>query len=435
MERIGEGGQHLLKQLADGQVIKDRRKSATPWDQTLHFDEAHAEKAVELMEKLGSDTPLVELCTDVKEALPEKCTRCENEPEASISTMHKMLKGQLITLKRIQRALAERNTDETKKLRSECAQWYCQEGSQNLLIFTDECPFHWWLTSNRARSKKGTPATVGNMLNKGPNHSLFLAINEEMGIVHYDIKMKTSAEVYDEWLDLAAERVEKFIEEKDDKQKMMFAMDNASIHKKDVKKREDVKYLPPYSPFLNPIEYIFGIIKAEVKKVLRQWMQASVVNITDRRKFSGFEKSELLRTAIKRGIAHSIQQKGMIGRTTKHIMQYIPDCMALKPIEGPPELHLREIDRVLGATIQEVTEAARAGTDLSEIAGPEDGEMQKEECIVCNEVKGALCARCDTCKKYVHAECNEQLVKFKKKEIEAMEANYACPKCRAEKKK
>ena len=110
-------------------------------------------------------------------------------------------------------------------------------------------------------------------------------------------------------------------------------------------------------------------------------------------------------------------------------MQYIPDAMSQKDIEGPPEQHLRAIDKVLGATIQEILEAARDGTDLSEIAGPEDREAQKAECVICLKTRGALCAKCDKCGLYVHTECDEELKKRKRKEIEEQE-EYTCPKCR-----
>jgi len=64
-------------------------------------------------------------------------------------------------------------------------------------------------------------------------------------------------------------------------------MDNASIHKKEVKERSDVKYFLAYSPFFNPIEYVFSVIKVHVKKVLRQWRQSG--KVTNKKKFSGHE--------------------------------------------------------------------------------------------------------------------------------------------------
>lgn len=50
-------------------------------------------------------------------------------------------------------------------------------------------------------------------------------------------------------------------------------MDNSSVHKEDVVKelcngRCKYKFLPPYSPNLNPIENIFGIFKKYMKKEL-----------------------------------------------------------------------------------------------------------------------------------------------------------------------
>ena len=47
-------------------------------------------------------------------------------------------------------------------------------------------------------------------------------------------------------------------------------MDNAPIHKaiclKPLFEKINIFYGPPYSPFLNPIEEIFGVLKIKYKK-------------------------------------------------------------------------------------------------------------------------------------------------------------------------
>lgn len=51
-------------------------------------------------------------------------------------------------------------------------------------------------------------------------------------------------------------------------------MDNAPVHHGAVADGEDdeisVKFLPPYSPFLNPIENAFGVLKLKLRAVLRE---------------------------------------------------------------------------------------------------------------------------------------------------------------------
>ena len=51
-------------------------------------------------------------------------------------------------------------------------------------------------------------------------------------------------------------------------------MDNAPVHHGAVSECDDdeisVKFLPPYSPFLNPIENAFGVFKLKLRAVLRE---------------------------------------------------------------------------------------------------------------------------------------------------------------------
>ena len=49
-----------------------------------------------------------------------------------------------------------------------------------------------------------------------------------------------------------------------------FVMNNCRIHKEIELDREEheIRYLPPYSPFLNPIEAAFSCLKAKVKAEL-----------------------------------------------------------------------------------------------------------------------------------------------------------------------
>ena len=51
-------------------------------------------------------------------------------------------------------------------------------------------------------------------------------------------------------------------------------MDNAPIHKaiclKPLFEKINIFYGPPYSPFLNPIEEIFGVLKKKIRKTIKK---------------------------------------------------------------------------------------------------------------------------------------------------------------------
>lgn len=86
----------------------------------------------------------------------------------------------------------DRNSDRTKKLRVEYAEWYWPNLSKKWMVFTDECPFNLWVSRSMGRAPIGKQAIAGNYLPKGNNQSLFMAINTDMGVVGFDIKEKTS---------------------------------------------------------------------------------------------------------------------------------------------------------------------------------------------------------------------------------------------------
>lgn len=59
-------------------------------------------------------------------------------------------------------------------------------------------------------------------------------------------------------------------------------MDNSSVHKEDVVKelcngRWKYKFIPPYSPNLNPIENIFGIFKKKYEERISYIIKGAII--------------------------------------------------------------------------------------------------------------------------------------------------------------
>ena len=97
-----------------------------------------------------------------------------------------------------------------------------------------------------------------------------------------------------------------------DNENVVFVMDNASIHKKEVEELAEtygckVLFNAPYSPECNPIEMVFGIWKTRVGKLTNVDITSLLTNIS--RCFEDISPSE-----VKRCINH------FLGPVTTKIM-------------------------------------------------------------------------------------------------------------------
>ena len=68
--------------------------------------------------------------------------RLPDATHVSVSTLASALKGQLIVMKKLEAAPAERNCQRVKTLRREFATWLMQQGGRTELIFIDEAGRH-----------------------------------------------------------------------------------------------------------------------------------------------------------------------------------------------------------------------------------------------------------------------------------------------------
>jgi transposase len=172
----------------------------------------------------------------------------------------KWLDGQLITVKKTREVIAERNSQRVKDLRSEYAQWMIEDGvPADECVYIDETGYNVWIKRSYGRSSKGKRCFTVCDGQRGKNISLCMAIGLD-GVLHWKlVNGPFTRESYTEFLVELSEMLEG--------EKFNFIMDNCSIHKNIQLDRPEhsIRYLPPYSPFLNPIEATFSALKAEVK--------------------------------------------------------------------------------------------------------------------------------------------------------------------------
>ena len=128
-----------------------------------------------------------------------------------------------------------------------------------MIWFVDECGFNIWLRRSYGRSRKGERAYRTAHGQRGKNVSLCLAISSSH-IVHHKI-----IGAYDRI------KFQEFIFEIDalSQERMQLIMENCRIHYQVDLTNHQLKFLSPYSPFLNPIEAFFSKLKNHIRGQLR----------------------------------------------------------------------------------------------------------------------------------------------------------------------
>ncbi|MGL6009021.1 MAG: IS630 family transposase, partial [Culicoidibacterales bacterium] len=176
----------------------------------------------------------------------------------SKNTIDRAISGFCYSLKRIHCVPIRRNIQDTLEERRKYALDYISlqsQYSESQFIFVDETGFNISMRSTRGRSLLGTPATQIVPQIRSRNISICCAMSVS-GIIHY----RSQNRAYN------AEFFTLFIRELATKLNTpaVLIMDNVKFHKVASVIEEinsngfAVKYLPPYSPFLNPIENMFS---------------------------------------------------------------------------------------------------------------------------------------------------------------------------------
>ena len=124
---------------------------------------------------------LLQINRELQTTLPRK-------PRISIQCLSRLLRNQLIVMKRLETAPVVRNRDDVKQARSAYADWYLQTVNHRHapeMVFVDESGFNLWISRTRGRAHRGQRAVriVGNQ--RGANYTLILVVSAR-GIVYAD---------------------------------------------------------------------------------------------------------------------------------------------------------------------------------------------------------------------------------------------------------
>ena len=95
----------------------------------------------------------------------------------STSTISNIRQGQIVTMKKLEDAPAERNSDATKEQRFEYCQWLMGNIQRFDLIFVDEAGINLWLKRTRGRARRGERAVRVAQGHNGHNLTMTFAVS------------------------------------------------------------------------------------------------------------------------------------------------------------------------------------------------------------------------------------------------------------------
>ena len=202
-------------------------------------------------------------------------------------------------------------------------------------VYIDESGFNIHLMRTRGRAPAGTRAVRTVCGSRGRNISFITAISNQYpdGIIYHEV---VEGGVNQGMFAGFIQSISAIIGE-DTEVTMLF--DNAPSHR-DVETRvhlpngHHLKRLPAYSPFLNPIENVFSVMKATTK----QHLAANQHRLDDRLAAAraGATLTDWRRNILLEGIALLVQSVTgeMVEKEYRHSSIFLPACAAREDITG-----------------------------------------------------------------------------------------------------
>jgi len=195
--------------------------------------------------------------------------KCEHEfgIRVSQSTIRRISIKHRLSYKQIVDIPIERNSASNKQARYDYVGWATGAGGIDIerTVWLDEAGFHTHMRRNRGRSRIGTKAIhhiQGGI--RGANLTVIGAMHARLGVVHFSSHLGgTNTDKFVNFMQQLCNRLAG---------PHTIILDNASIHKHvDIIRvattaGHTIRFLPPYSPFLNPIEEVWAQWKAIVRQ-------------------------------------------------------------------------------------------------------------------------------------------------------------------------
>jgi transposase len=182
------------------------------------------------------------------------------------STINRAISSFNYTLKRLSLIPKKRNEPINIEWRFNYASWFTPLSQQSVdFFFLDELGFNVSMRRRRGRSLSGKRAVLTVPAIRNRNISVCCAISRHGTFLYKKQDRPFNTETFSEFID---ELLVKFDVEKISN--AVLVLDNVQFHKSQVVRAKveesshELAFLPPYSPFLNPIENMFSQWKDKV---------------------------------------------------------------------------------------------------------------------------------------------------------------------------
>ena len=275
---------------------------------------------------------LVQMKERMEAALP-------NKPRVSKTTIARCLDGMLVTMKLTEDVPDARNIPRVLDLRQRYGQWFLQYGVVAHCVFIDETGYNIWTRRSFGRAPRGVPARRVVHGQRGRNCNVTFAVCAEVGLVHHLVAFETvTRNSFEDFLANTARECANIFPAGEP---VFLIYDNARPHVRaqlppDVYPNIQLKFLPPYSPFLNCTEMAHSAFKAAVKRdlALPDWQRR--VGDRDAAREAGLTlyqwRCQVLGEVADQNVDAITQEK--CNRWYNHTQTYMPQCLARENIEG-----------------------------------------------------------------------------------------------------
>lgn len=243
------------------------------------------------------------------------------KPIFSRMTLCRALEGEMISIKVTRDVPAERNSPRVKEARRAYAEWLLNEAMNTPRVYVDETGFNLWTKRTYGRALVGHRANriVGGQ--RGRNATVIAAIAERAGVLYHEVHFgRVTGDTFKHFmvsLDVVIGGSNSVV-----------IMDNAPVHNGVIEEfpAMTIKMLPPYSPFLNPIENCFSVFK----NFLKQYLSTETMRCTsERARQLGTTVVSLRETVLREAIAVALPQvtRRVVERTYGHANTYLTRCL------------------------------------------------------------------------------------------------------------
>jgi transposase len=207
----------------------------------------------------------------------------------TMATISQWLENALITHKSIRGEPEKRNDEERIEARFQHASWWSQLSKEqsDAVVFIDEHGVSTWSHGKCGWSKKGVPCFMTVPATRGTNVSTIAAISSTLGAFYFQtVRGPVHSEEFVHFLRGCIQEWESRAGPQHLHPPITFVFDNLSVHGSarvrsffdsrsdgDNPNGHQCRFLPAWSPFLNPIETIFSIHKLNIRRLIDQRSQ------------------------------------------------------------------------------------------------------------------------------------------------------------------